>query len=140
MNTSKQDEITARRNQVATLRLAHLTQAEIAARVGVSVGTVNADLKAIREAWQERSRTSIEEWVGEELAKLDRLERSLMPLALQGQATAADRVLSVMDRRAKLLGLNKPERFEHTVITRDAIETEIERLEAELAANDSGGS
>ena len=140
MNTSKQDEITARRNQVATLRLAHLTQAEIAARVGVSVGTVNADLKAIREAWQERARTSIDEWVGEELAKLDRLERSLMPLALQGQATAAERVLSVMDRRAKLLGLNKPERFEHTVITRDAIETEIERLEAELAANDSGGS
>ena len=140
MNTSKQDEITARRNQVATLRLAHLTQAEIAARVGVSVGTVNADLKAIRDAWQERARTSIDEWVGEELAKLDRLERSLMPLALQGQATAADRVLSVMDRRAKLLGLNKPERFEHTVITRDAIETEIERLEAELAATDSGGS
>lgn len=137
MNTSKSDEITARRNQVATLRLAHLTQAEIASRVGVSIGTVNADLKAIRDVWQERARTSIEEWVGEELAKLDRLERSLMPLALQGQATAADRVLSVMDRRAKLLGLNKPERFEHTVISRDAIESEIVRLEAELAANDA---
>lgn len=137
MNTSKSDEITARRNQVATLRLAHLTQGEIASRVGVSIGTVNADLKAIRDVWQERARTSIEEWVGEELAKLDRLERSLMPLALQGQATAADRVLSVMDRRAKLLGLNKPERFEHTVISRDAIESEIVRLEAELAANDA---
>ena len=131
---AKLDEIAARRQQVATLRLAHLSQAEIARKLGVSVGTVNADLQAIRQEWAERRRSSFEEWLDEELAKLDRLERALLPLALQGQATAADRVLSVMDRRAKLLGLNKPERHEHTVITMDAIEAEIVRMEAELAA------
>jgi transcriptional regulator with XRE-family HTH domain len=131
---AKLDEIASRRQQVATLRLAHLTQAEIARKLDVSVGTVNADLQAIRQEWSERRRSSFEEWLDEELAKLDRLERALLPLALQGQATAADRVLSVMDRRAKLLGLNKPERHEHTVITMDAIEAEITRMEAELAA------
>lgn len=128
---AKLDAIAARRQQVATLRLAHLTQAEIAKRLGVSVGTVNSDLQAVRDEWAERRRTATDEWLSEELAKLDRLERALLPLALQGQASAADRVLSVMDRRAKLLGLNKPDRHEHTVITLDAIEAEIARLEAE---------
>ena len=56
---SKQDEIQARRNQVATLRLAHLTQAEIAKRLGVSVGTVNSDLQAIRDEWAERRQTCL---------------------------------------------------------------------------------
>jgi len=130
---TKRDEIAARRQQVALLRLTHLTQAEIAEHLGVSVGTVNADIQAVREEWAERRRTAYDEWVGEELAKLDRLERSLLPLALKGQTSAADRVLSIMDRRARLLGLDKPERHEHTVITLDAIEAEIMRLEAELA-------
>lgn len=128
------DEIAARRTQVAALRLAHLTQREIASRLGVSVGTINADLQAIREEWAERRSTAYDDWVAEELAKLDRLERALLPLALQGQTTAADRVLSVMDRRARIVGLDKPQMHEHTVITRDALDAEIERLEAEVAA------
>ena len=130
---AKRDAIAARRTQVATLRLAHLTQTEIAAKLGIGLATVNRDLQAIRDEWAERRDTGYTEWVAEELAKLDRLERSLLPLALQGQTSAADRVLSIMDRRSKMLGLDKPERHEHTVITRDAIEAEIERLEAEMA-------
>lgn len=118
-------------------RLAHLTQAEIAQQVGVSVGTVNADLKAIREEWADRAATAFEDWVSEELAKLDRLERALLPQALKGQGRAAEKVLSIMDRRAKMLGLNKPDKVEHTHITRDLIEAEIERLEAELARNET---
>lgn len=128
------DEIAARRTQVAALRLTHLTQREIASRLGVSVGTVNADLQAVREEWAERRSTSYDDWVSEELAKLDRLERSMMTYALQGQTTAVDRVLAVMDRRSRLVGLDKPQLHEHTVITRDALDAEIERLEAEVAA------
>lgn len=130
------DEIAARRVQVAALRLSHFTQREIAARLQVSVGTINADLQAIRDEWQARRATHYDDWVGEELAKLDRLERSLMPLALQGQHQAADRVLAIMDRRARLVGLDKPQLHEHTVITRDALDAEIERLEGELRARE----
>lgn len=133
----KTDEILARRSRVAMLRLAHLTQAEIAQQVGVSVGTVNGDLKAIRDEWAERAATSFEDWVTEELAKLDRLERAMLHQALQGNGAATEKVLSIMDRRAKMLGLNKPDKVEHTHITRDLIEAEIERLEAELARNES---
>lgn len=128
------DEIAARRTQVAVLRLTHLTQREIAKRLGVSVGTINADLQAIREEWAERRATAYDDWVAEELAKLDSLERAFLRLALQGQTTAADRVLAVMDRRSRLVGLDKPQLHEHTVITRDALDAEIERLEAEVAA------
>jgi hypothetical protein len=31
-----------------------------------------------------------------------------------------------------MMGLDKPERFEHTVITMDAVEAEIARLEREM--------
>jgi transcriptional regulator with XRE-family HTH domain len=134
---TKKDEIAARRRQVATLRLAHYTQAEIAERLDVSVGTVNSDLQAIRQEWTERRMTDYGDWLSEELAKLDRLELALLPLALQGQTAAADRVLSIMDRRSRLLGLDKPERHEHTVITMDTVEQEIARLEREMAARDS---
>ena len=134
---SKRDEIARRRVQVSALRLSHLTQPEIAERLGVSIGTVNSDLQAIRKEWAERRSIGYEAWLEEELAKLDRLERSLMPLALQGKAHVADRILSIMDRRSRMLGLDQPSRHEHTVITRDAIDAEIERLEAEMADADA---
>jgi len=136
--TAKKDQIAQRRHLVATMRLAHLTQQEIADRLGVSVGTINADLKAVREEWAERRRETYDDLVAEELAKLDRLERALLPLALQGQGPASDRVLSIMDRRARLLGLDRPTRHEVTMLTQDLIEAEIQRLEAELAVNDRG--
>lgn len=134
---SKKDEIANRRRVVATMRLAHLTQEEIAHRLGVSAGTISGDMQAIRQEWAERRRTDYDEWVGEELAKLDRLEQALIPKAVQGDPVSVDRVLSVMDRRARLLGLDKPERFEHTVITEDAIDAEIRRLEADIAAKEA---
>ena len=43
-----------------------------------------------------------------ELSRLDRLMRALWPKALQGDYGAIDRVLAIMARRAKLLGLDAP--------------------------------
>lgn len=134
---SKQDEIASRRAQVAALRLSQYSQAEIAARLDVSVGTVNSDLQALREEWAERRFTSYDSWVEEELATLDKMQRAFLPLALSGQTSAADRVLAVMDRRAKLVGLDKPQQHEHRVITRDVVEAEIERLEAQIAEEEA---
>jgi len=125
---AKRDAIAARRTQVATLRLAHLDQREIAARLDVSVGTVNSDLQAIRKEWAERRDTSYDDWLAEELAKLDRLERSLLPLALQGAAPVADRILAIMDRRARMMGLDKPAKAEVTVNARSELDAEIADL------------
>ena len=133
---AKREEIAARRTQVASLRLAHLTETEIAAKLGVAQSTVSRDLTAIRAEWYDRRMTAYDDWVAEELAKLDRLERSLLPLAVSGQTSAVDRVLGVMDRRARLLGLDKPQLHEHVVVTEDALDAEIRRLEERLAAHD----
>jgi transcriptional regulator with XRE-family HTH domain len=51
---------------------------------------------------------------------------------------AVDRMLTIMDRRAKMMGLDAPIRTE--VITLDYIQTEIMRLEAEIGRDDTGGA
>jgi len=128
------DSIADRRRKVAELRLQHHPIAEIADRIGISKATASTDLAAVRDEWAERRSASYEEWVGEELAKLDRLERTLLPAAITGEYPAVDRIISLMDRRARMLGLDKPQLHEHTVITMDAVDAEIRRLEAELAS------
>jgi predicted DNA-binding protein (UPF0251 family) len=54
----------------------------------------------------------------------------------KGFLFAVDRMLTIMDRRAKMMGLDAPIRTE--VITLDYIQTEIMRLEAEIARDASG--
>lgn len=56
----------------------------------------------------------------------------------KGFLFAVDRMLTIMDRRAKMMGLDAPIRTE--VITLDYIQTEIMRLEAEIARDDTGGT
>lgn len=51
---------------------------------------------------------------------------------VQAMFGAMDRILRIMERRAKLLGLDAPTR--HTVLSVDLINAEIEKLERELAA------
>ena len=131
--TADRDRVAERRTQVAALLLASRTQREIADTLEVSVGTVNADVQAIRAEWAERRATSYDEWVAEQLAVLDRLQRSMLPVAVTGNSGAVDRVLAIMDRRTRLLGLDKPQQHEHVVLTKDVVTAEIERLEAELA-------
>jgi Trp operon repressor len=130
--TADDDALAERRQRVSALRLMHYTQREIAAQLGVSVATINRDLAVVRAEWAERRSQSYESWVGEELAKIDLLERAILPAAISGDDKAQARLVQFMDRRARMMGLDKPERFEHTVITMDAVEAEIARLEREM--------
>jgi len=50
--------------------------------------------------------------------------------------SAIDRLLKIQDRRAKLLGLDAPAK--HEVLTLDAIDAEVYRLEAELGLTHGG--
>ena len=69
-----------------------------------------------------------------ELDRLERLQRSWWLPALSGDERAARVVLSVMDRRAKLLGLDAPIKSEIKVEQVDAasIDAEVARLVAML--------
>ena len=69
--------------------------------------------------------------------RLDLLLEKAMEKALseeKGALFAIDRVLAIMDRRAKLMGLDAPIKTE--VITLDYIQAEIARLEASLGEID----
>ncbi len=79
-------------------------------------------------------RETSEEVRAVELARLDGLMVTLWPSARRGDLQAVDRVLKIMERRAKLLGLDAAQK--HEIVTQDAIEMEIKRLEAEMAKNE----
>ena len=65
-----------------------------------------------------------------EACRLNELLNALWVRAIGGDEKAIDRVLRIMERRARLLGLDAPTRTE--AVTIDAIDREIARLSAEL--------
>jgi len=68
-----------------------------------------------------------------ELMRLDQLQAALYPKAMQGDGPATDRVLAIMDRRAKLLGLYSPRQEDETPEPANARQRLIEKLEAMAA-------
>jgi hypothetical protein len=54
------------------------TQAAIAALLGLSQQQVSHDLLELRKRWRERALADTAEWVGEQLAKIDWIEREAM--------------------------------------------------------------
>lgn len=82
--------------------------AEIAQALGYGgpAGAYKAVTTALRKTLQEPA----DELRRMELERLDALHAALWPQALAGKWLAVDRVLSVMERRAKLLGLDAPTR------------------------------
>jgi len=125
-----------RRTRVAAMMLAHRSQRQIASALGVSQATISRDVQAIRREWRQRRMEDATAVVAEEVAKLDAIERAILPRVLEGELHAIDRLMSVMRQRAQLLGLDEPQQHEHTHLTMDQVEQEIARLEAELGERD----
>lgn len=112
MTTSaqKEQEILERRSRVAQFRLGGVrNQRQIAKALGVSVATINRDFKALDAEWRERAAADI---AVEKAIDLDRIDRLIMALwdkaAKEGRWLATDRVIALMQHRAKLLGLEAP--------------------------------
>ena len=121
----------ARRNQAIALRLAGASWDDIARQLGyASRGAACTDVTRALEQYVTEGRVSAEVLREQELRRLDRLQATLWPQALQGDTKVIETVLRIIDRRCRILGLNAPER--HEVVTLDAVEAEIRRLSAEL--------
>lgn len=92
--------------QASELRMSGLTVRQIAAKLGKSpTGTMKALNRALAKL-QAESISNIDDWRTQELATLDRLQHALWPAAIKGKPGAIDRVLRIMERRARLLGLD----------------------------------
>ena len=116
------------------LRTTGATYEQIAVEVGYA-GKAGA-WKAVQRALK----ATLAEPAGElrtlELARLDTLWASMYERAIDPAARDAARCcevcLRIMARRARLLGLDAPQRIEEHVVTQAAVDVEIARLEAML--------
>ena len=107
---------------------------KIADNVGVSK---TAAYKRVQRALAAIPFEAVEEYRRIEVSRLDQVLEVALAKALDPNDKAAmfaiDRVLTIMDRRAKLLGLDAPTK--NISITMDALDMEISRLSAELGVN-----
>lgn len=104
-NTKKQNEIAKRRKEALALRLAGRSYQEIADHFGVSKYTayhdVNDELADIPKEAASKLRR-------QEGLRLDQLQSAVWLDAMKGDTEAVKAALKVIDRRARMLGLDAP--------------------------------
>lgn len=122
------DELIARRNAAIEMRRAGATPDQIAAKL--KYASPEAARRDIDTVLSSVLRTPLDEMRALEALRLDALLITLWPEARRGVSRAIDQVIKIMERRAKLYGLDAPVQVEQ--ITLDAVESEIKRLEAEM--------
>lgn len=97
----------ARREMALELRASGQSIRAIADKLGVSKSQVQRDIEKELKAAAERRKKIAGLIIDLELAKLDALEEKAWEHITDGELSAIDRVLRSMERRAKLLGLDK---------------------------------
>jgi hypothetical protein len=110
---------------------------EIATMVDMSIAGV---VKAYKRALMRHPVAAIEEHRELELDRLDNLQRTYWQPAVAGNLRAADFVLRVIDKRAKLLGLDAPLKVQAEVVTYDGsdLDREVERVARIIEASTIG--
>lgn len=118
-NSSAKARKLERQRQALELRRMAFGYAEIGERLSIS--TTQA-FRLVKEAMSE-AKAQVQADAGdmkaEELSRLDGMLRGLWPDARKGQHGAVDRVLKIMERRAKLLGLDAPVKMTQTNLEGD---------------------
>lgn len=126
-----------RRAKAIRLKIDGYTYTEIAEQLGYSSrGSANSDIRRALEKHVIEEGLAVEAWRELELARLDVLQKAIWPEAMRGSPRAIETALKILDRRAKLLGLDSAIKLE--VLTIDALDQQIQRLEAELGAGALG--
>lgn len=129
-----------RRIQVMKGIASKMTYREMARSLGVSLATIAQDVKVVRRYWQVTMARDYDAMVREQEEILLELHRAVMPVALEGAKNggpsmfAIDRELAILDRIARLKGLDAPTRAEAkvTVEHTTTLDAEIERLIAAM--------
>jgi hypothetical protein len=158
-NTRTDEQRAADREQMRAMYLRGDTQAAIAAALGLSRPQVQYDLAQLQRAWRKSGIRSFDDQKAEQLAKIDELERTYwdaweasrkdreiatqrqrangdkeIMLRKEGQAgdpRFLDGVMSCIERRCKLLGLDAPTRQTIT-LTRE----QVDALDRETIASE----
>lgn len=137
---AKMTEMADRRRKVAALHLARVPQYEIARQLGIKDDVVSDDLKAVRAEWNKDRKEDVVEFQARDLAALEADEGSvrrrlaILPADMHVERVRYhDLLIKIMDRRARLIGLDAPtkieQKTEHT-ISRPSIANDPETIKA----------
>jgi hypothetical protein len=98
--------------QALELRRAGLGYEAIGERLGLKKSQSHRLVTRALEEARAQVTANADELRAEELSRLDGMLQGLWPRARKGEVSAVDRVLKIAERRAKLLGLDAPEKRE----------------------------
>lgn len=120
----------ARANKAVELRCSGYSYPQIANALGFKDrrGAHNAVVRTLRRT----SAAHVEEWRQIELRRTERLIQSVWPQALAGDLFAVDRVLKIIDRQCRLLGLNALVQVAITERTRNGLANAIADFEWQI--------
>ncbi len=109
----QRQEALERRQQIAALRLGgERSHTKLAAQFNVTTRTIDKDFLIIDEWWRERAAADVGAAKGQDAERIEELIAAIWTQALdpnqKGQNFYIDRVIALLDRRAKLLGLDAP--------------------------------
>lgn len=129
--------VRSRAQEAYELKLRGDTLASIADQLGYSdtsevVRAINTQMKTDAEFLSTAGRNGLLQM---ELDRLDRLQAKLWPSAMQADLQSVDRVLKIMDRRAKLAGLDSIDTSsqQHTVLVIGGAEADYVQKLKELS-------
>jgi Sigma-70, region 4 len=117
--------------QALRLRSLGYTYRRIAEEMGCNVGTAYS---RVQRALAQIPAEAVDEYRSIQRQQMDDLMATYLPQALAGDYKSAELVMKLLDRRAKLEGIDAPAK--HEVITIDYIDAEIRRLETVLGEQD----
>jgi hypothetical protein len=136
MTRAYKPEIIDKERKALELRRAGVAYDVIAQNLGYTgaSGAWTAVQRALKRTLREAGAEQVRD---QELDRLDRMQQAVWGRALQGDLPAVGTVLRIMERRAKMLGLDAPVtaniQVEH--LDGNSIDAEVQRLIAALADN-----
>lgn len=111
--SSRRIRAAERRRIAIRMRKEGATFADIAAELGVSRQAAHKMVKAELDAINTECAEETANHRRLELDRLDNMHAAIWPMAMKADVKAIDRILAIMVRRSKLLGLDAPTRRAH---------------------------
>ena len=109
------DRIAVRRAEAIKLRVLGKGYQEIADTLGVGLATAHSDVKFKLDEAAKEATDAAREALAIDIQRLDLAIALALREVQAGNLSAIDRVVKVQERRAKLLGLDSPERIDATL-------------------------